>query len=598
MPTLPTAPSPGDRVVNLTNADFLSGTYRIRQSGTYRLQEDIRFHPNPNDNYMPTQAQADTYPMTGRAGAYRLGFFAAITVEADDVVIDLNNKCLEQRRDHNVQQRFLALIELNDQPFLPTQGPINFGETIVTAHRVVIKNGMLGRSSHHGIHGNDNTDIHIVDVRFRDFEVAAISLNGPRRVLIDRCLISDNNQQVPVLGNYSGLRFIRPKVAALAAEASITVRGTTLTRDQVLANLDAVNNEVLALAGSGKLLPADSPFRNPSGNTDGPTYGLLINRRGVAVNGFPVSCTDVRSDVAAQHVTIRNTVVRNIRATPREVIGIARADMQATPQSDPFGNILRVQEIWSNKTSRKYVGTALSDAKILLGKHHGGGSISASVVSWAEGGEFPSTLRLLCNGDSMFHVHKGVFGIRCDGCRHLTIDNVTVENIHNDGAAGSALGGRYHGPKGGHKNQNQGVGYGGADTRGISVAGCFNAEVKNTKVKHITSRCASATGIDGFGESCRLRIKDVVINMVVAATDRNTPYLLPNTTPVAMGIDLRSSDASSSHRARISNIRGPLTQTVRAARGNAGGKGIFFDAGQSLKTGRSWYCVRSTKRFL
>lgn len=596
-PTLPAVPVPGNRVVHLKNSDFTSGTYRIQQKGTYILDENIQFHPNASANYMPTTAQAATYPTTGNEAAYRLGFFAAITVEANDVVIDLNSKSLEQRRDHYVQQRFLALIELNEQPFLPAQGPANFGNTIVTPRRVLIKNGTLGRSCHHGIHGNDVQDLTVRNVRFQDFEVAAIAINGPRRVLIDRCIVQGNAQDVPVLGNYSGVRFIRSAVAALSASAVLNTRGTTLTRNQLLANIDSANAQVLALAGSGRALPAGNVFKNPSGNTDGPTYGILINKRGIAVNGFQNTCTDLRSDEAAHHVTIQNTVVRNIKATPMEVVGIARSDMKATPQSGPFGSILRIKDIWSNKTSRTYVGNVLSDAKIMLGKYGGGGSISSSVVEWAEGGAFPAGLRLLCNGDTMFHVHKGVFGIRCDGVRHLLIKDTTVDSIYNNGALGSALGGRYHGPRGGHKNQNKGTGYGGADARGISLAGCFDAKIQKTTVTNVISRCASATGIDGFGQSCRLQLNGNTVNMIVAAFERHTPYLLPNPTPVAMGIDVKDADSASVHRQRVTNIRGPLTQAVRLPNGTSAGKAITFDSGKSA-TGRSWYCVRAAKRMV
>ena len=69
-------------------------------------------------------------------------------------------------------QRFFALIELANTPFIPKTGPANFGDTISPANNVIIKNGTLSLSSHHSIHGNNNDKIYIHDIIFKDFEVA------------------------------------------------------------------------------------------------------------------------------------------------------------------------------------------------------------------------------------------------------------------------------------------------------------------------------------------------------------------------------------------------------------------------------------------
>ena len=86
-----------------------------------------------------------------------------------------------------------------------------------------------------GIHGNDNSNIKIAAVEFRDFEVAAVALNNVDNlvsmilylILILPChlmaytntiviqVITENNvsgnrQDVPVVGMFSAARFIRP----------------------------------------------------------------------------------------------------------------------------------------------------------------------------------------------------------------------------------------------------------------------------------------------------------------------------------------------------------------------------------------------------
>ena len=154
-------------VTVLTADDFRYGTYIIDEPGVYRLGEDISFNPNspatltaavadgsippwlpaalgwssPVTAYhssMPLFTQLTTEPdgpftpggpMDARydPAAYGVGFFAAIAIEADDVVLDLAGHTIEQSAEHALLQRFFAVIELADQPFVPSQGPAGFG---------------------------------------------------------------------------------------------------------------------------------------------------------------------------------------------------------------------------------------------------------------------------------------------------------------------------------------------------------------------------------------------------------------------------------------------------------------------------------------
>lgn len=60
-----------------------------------------------------------------------------------------------------------------------------------------------------GIHGNDNNNVIIQNIHFVDFEVAAVSLNNVRSLIIEDCNIERNRQDIPVLGMFSAARFIR-----------------------------------------------------------------------------------------------------------------------------------------------------------------------------------------------------------------------------------------------------------------------------------------------------------------------------------------------------------------------------------------------------
>ena len=135
----------------INNKDFQEGTYIINQPGNYKIMEDIIFHPNPDNHFQPKKSQFIKYsPQKG----YGLGFFAVIAIEAENVILDLQNHTIQCSDEFLLKQRFCAIIELASTPFIPTQGPSDFGPTIQSAKNCTIMNGTLGQVSHHGIHGN------------------------------------------------------------------------------------------------------------------------------------------------------------------------------------------------------------------------------------------------------------------------------------------------------------------------------------------------------------------------------------------------------------------------------------------------------------
>ena len=169
---------------DLSQADFENGTYRIKESGKYKLTEDIVFEPQESNDYWPPFDLWEEYPPS----AYYLGFFAAITIEADDVEIDLNGFEIRQSDEFYLLQRFFNAIELNNRIFVQNEGvaSLNYQETdtpaggtdaagaLFTPTNVLIKNGRIGKSSHAGIHGNSVVGLEINDVQISGFEVAGI----------------------------------------------------------------------------------------------------------------------------------------------------------------------------------------------------------------------------------------------------------------------------------------------------------------------------------------------------------------------------------------------------------------------------------------
>ena len=315
--------------IYLKNSDFESGTYIIDKSGYYCLKENIVFNPNSLDflsktdpNINPCHSSRPTVEQLKDPEfkqKFNLGFFAAIAIKADYVVVDLNGFKLEQSSEHNLQQRFYSNIELANQPFLGGQGPSSFGD-IIPANNVIIRNGKLGRSSHHGIHGNNNNNILIENLIFEEFEVAAISLNRSNNLLIQNNKIEENSKKVPVLGIFSAGRFIFPLVESLIdiKNKPLEKNGLKLEAREVYQELvnflcttywgvlnkpnwwASNSKEILLNLKTGKTssnideksneymkVDPSKYFKlvHTNGITDGNVYGILIHAQGVAVHG-------------------------------------------------------------------------------------------------------------------------------------------------------------------------------------------------------------------------------------------------------------------------------------------------------------------------
>ena len=91
----------------LSQSDFVNGTYRIRAPGIYRLTEDIDFEPRPDNDHW-NQLDDPNFPIN----QFYLGFFAAITIESNNVVVDLNGRTLQMSKKFYLLQRFFNVIEV------------------------------------------------------------------------------------------------------------------------------------------------------------------------------------------------------------------------------------------------------------------------------------------------------------------------------------------------------------------------------------------------------------------------------------------------------------------------------------------------------
>ncbi len=570
------------KVVYVCNDDFKYGTLRVTQPCAIKLKEDIIFNPDNGDDSNPycepnLSHKKSRYIHRG----YVLGFFAALTIECRDVIVDLNHYEIRQSNKHYVLQRFYANIELADQPFLPKQGPGNFGETIDSATNCLIMNGKLGQSSHHGIHGNDNKNITIKKLCIYLFEVAGVALNGPQDVNIEDCCIDGKFEDIPILGIFSAAMFLRQ-----FAKHMITRCSKDEARDDLeykLKELEKAIDYVVDDCSSHKNLgKVDScrdltkVFINKSGLPDGTSYGIIINGKGVAVGAFS---NKLPTKYVTKNIIIKRVNIKNITGKLHEVIALSSGDestgasySNAGVQTDTAGSVFQIKEVL-NDTTELYEGNVVSDMQIAIARwsdeyleghdpvlsdarkagHLGTLNIKSAIVAWClpnityQGDGFNVTHEMpfsevmentgidyLGNGDSMFHVNKGFFGIRMDSVEDACI-NCNIVNVINKGNPGSNCPGPYTGAQdGGHTGQGQMIGYTGAEAYGICLSACKNIQVYRSIIKCVHSKNGTIWGININGASHHVE----VYCSEIECCSSNAPIYnkMPNKVPTAVGI--------------------------------------------------------------
>jgi len=161
--------------------------------GLYRLKEDVTFEPNPTANYFPICAagatqQAEYCDTTTNLPLveYAKGFFAAVTMQGTDILLDLNEKTLKSSEKFLLYQRQYVNVELGDQSMLMTgetetantADDSMTGNALNSCENCSVYNGTLGRSLQAGIHGINNSYILLKDLTIQNFEMAGISAAG------------------------------------------------------------------------------------------------------------------------------------------------------------------------------------------------------------------------------------------------------------------------------------------------------------------------------------------------------------------------------------------------------------------------------------
>lgn len=522
--------------IPLSQKDFVDGSYIITEPGYYYLTEDIVFNPNHNDNLHPFDS-GFPYPHQTiyNHPRFQLGFFAAIIIQTNNVIFDLNNFTLSQHPIHALKQRFFALLELASKPFIPNQGPHNFGSPLEPAHHLVIKNGTLGLNSHHGIHGNENHDVLIENVIFKDFEVAAISLNHASNITINQCQILHNRHDVPVKGIFSNAVFIRPYIKELL----LTDPNAQLLPHLDIKTIDYQLDDLLkktydyVIHHQTKYYPYYNLIINQTGLIDGPSYGILIHSQGVAINGFAK-----KDEFRSKDIIITNNLIKGIH---NHTIEIPAIKYNNKPCTDAIGAVMNFFN--GSIIDNQYVGNPILNAQIIIHKYKNILKRNTSRSNLPNDFDLFLTNQktfdypVFLGGDVMFHVNKGNFGIRVDSTNTLLIENNLFDNLKNFTPMGLNIKGDPH-------PGNNLPDYGGCMNRGISIAYCKNTTILNNQISNLHSSYSCNFGINIFLDSVYTTIYDNKITNLTNNKNLDINNYIDNPTakPLCCGIEINKSN--------------------------------------------------------
>jgi hypothetical protein len=169
-------------------------------------------------------------------------------------------------------------------------------------------------------------------------------------------------------------------------------------------------------------------------------------------------------------------------------------------------------------------------------------SITSDIISWVESnnkfGEGDHSKNTLVNGDTMFHVNKGIVVFKMDALDNGYIRNCRVYNTHNFGLKGKLGSNEYNSRISKSHPLATYNGYGGANTRAFSLASSHKVILENCEVGNLVSENGMAIGVDVHLASSNIQIDGLIIREITSNDSdiRISPLYDPTNNPIAIGV--------------------------------------------------------------
>eukprot|EP01084_Bolivina_argentea_P048422 89224_1 len=544
---------------------------------------DVHHDPLNVDRWWPHEDQQGMYPGAQEyRDAYFLGFWAGITIETSHVILDLNGHSLAMSDAFYYQQRWFTTIALQSQYFLPGQGPGFFGATPSFAKHVVIKNGVLGQSSHHNIHGHYNHDITVENIHCRDFETHGIQFNGFDRITLKNIEIGPSSTKVFLRGTFGHARNLLPRLQHIADamahdeddDEAKTIRfdgrkhavSIQQIHDELQLQLEAVFRYVLLdeepdTMTRHKWHQILDTFYNPSGLPHGGgMYGIFLNTVGASVLTY-----NLQTSSYSNHALLHDIHIHDLQHSMIEFIRMGVPNSGSIYLNALHGcldarDLLKdIDSIGGADYVPKYKGNILTDASIAMEYLSNDWDIlQASLIwhdrvfPWAMGEDVGALneFNIGCNGDAQVHAAKGLTGIRIDGVNDVQLTEIRIQDMTEVTPPGSALCGTYTafdrdcvGKCGGHIRQKEPmqVGFSGHNLQGICLNAATKVKIGVTNIDNLQSLYGLTYGISIWPSVDIVFEETVQISNLLAGVDYHNIYLEkednnPNRIPEVCGI--------------------------------------------------------------
>ncbi len=502
-PAVPGLLIPND-AIPLRQSDFDSGSYRVSKPGYYYVVEDILFNPKPT-----LELQRSDKPLIG-------AWFTALSIECDNVIIDLNTKtfaCDPAFLDSQKLKVF-SLIEFGNSPFPLAKFPFfaYTGETQpVFANNVTIKNGTIGASPHHGLHGNSNSNIQMYDIVVRDWEVAGIAFNGLKSGVIRNVTITGLEHPMDFTGLVSVML-----AAQVALEELRDNQGDSKAQGYINALQPLIQDETQ----NGAIHPTRLNYGN--------VYGIFLNR---AFDIGPVA--QVVNDQNSNAIIIENVLIANITTQLIETVAIGNSQGQ-TMMAELFGTF-RWEDAYPNGT---FAPNALLKAQVYVQQQRAPQKMPAGFAanilsSNPDETVFLSQARPVFGLDFPGHANKGIFGIRVDAGYGVTIRNCSIMGLNNRGVPGQGLTDIAAG-----QNYSFSVPrYAGNDVHGISLAVCRNCAVIDSDISECSSDHGNVCGIALRHQTDASQINGAAVTNLRAMGDNTASTINPSSVVYGLLLD-------------------------------------------------------------
>lgn len=544
-------------VYYIRQSDFTNGSYIINNPGKYILKENIVFAPNPDNKFRP-------YPNSvySKMPGFILGFFAAIVINSNNVIIDGSGYEIKASEEFSLCQRFYSHIELNPAPFVMGQGPADFGKYVKYPKNIMVKNINFGRSSHHAIHGNGSINVILRDLHAKDYEFVAYAINLDNTLHYVNCIADHNLHHIEVNALWSAALFLELWTEKLLAKYPQLQEPYNKLQNLIVKCKNDLFEQGKLLDPQGIELFRNKPlYEGGPQLPDGNCYGFLNHPTGFAVHEFD---SNIDHDDRCNRVFMFNCEVKDIKCNVDEVIGLSLADGTET-QVDVAGSVFKIQAV--TNPDGTYKPNPVADLQIALANlqyaqvnatNVSKNSITKEVIDWATTPNAnlqeyvlnKENYTYVCAQDSMAHLNKGLLGIRMEGIDKVLIEQLQISGLENQARLGNT---EYCGNYTMGCSQQKKPGYRGCNTSGLHVACASEFLLHNFTIGDLWSHNGQGDGIKLINDAT-ISISQGKINKLKAGhkyqdgrwlgIDHNYQEIvydcnLPNFCPMATGVNVK-----------------------------------------------------------